>query len=550
MSGEPAPRAGGPAPEEERRAPREPPTGDEDSGDDSSERIRGGWIAVSLAVVVVAGAALGIFQTDASVNESNTARETTRTAVGALRAGVLESDARQLELGILAESDSFRRRQEAVVAQAAGAGASTAPLTLAELRGIVGPDAELPRARTAEELRQLAFEAERLRLRQAAMAETRVTWNDRSTQYTTAIAFLAVAIFLIGFSLVLRGRRRTAFYVLGVVFALCTVGWAAHVYLLPIPTTPDAAIAATAEGVTASDEGRQDRAVAAFTRAVGIDDDYAPPYAQRAISRVLRENPDYRRSGAVTSGPAVLRDAVADTRRALELNGGRDVLSHAFLAVLALYSGEYDASVAAADEAIAINDEVADVRLVRSAAEAGRGDGEAARASLRGALALLSGSEPSERTRGLSARYLSYLEQVIAATPDRTALARELEQEVVRVETRFNLGRPVAGEAPERGAVAVRGLRYEDGELRLRLRWTGLPAGTALTAIGFERPTEGGAWVQPTDLALFRDVSGSGGQAAAVPLRRACEPVEVRVDVYLDGARRRSVTGPGVAPTC
>lgn len=517
---------------------------------DGGERIPGRWIAISLAAIVVTGAALGLFQTDASVNESNTARETTRTAVGALRAGVLESDGRELERDIEAESGAFRREQESVVRRAESAGASAPPLTIEALQGMVEPGSDLPRARTTEELRALTFDAERLSLRQAALAETRVTWNDRSTQYTTAIAMLAVALFLTGFSLVLRGARRTLFYLLGVAFALTTLGWAGYIYSLPIPMTPDDAIAATARGIVDAGEGRQERAIAGFTQAIEIDGDYETPYSRRAIATVLQANPDFRETGAVTGGGSVLEEAVADSRRALELGGDRDFLDFAFLSLLGLYSGEYDDAVAASDTAIAINGEVPDVRLARSAAEVGRGDGAAARASLEGALRLLSGSDPSERTRGLAAQYVTYLEQVIAASPERIALARELERRIIELETRFNLERPLSGAVPARGAVAVEGLRYADGELGLRLRWQDLPPDTALTAIGFERPARDGPWVQPRDLALFLTVAGSGEQTISVPLERACTPTRVRVDVYLDGGLADSVTGPGGAPSC
>ncbi len=94
------------------------------------------------------------------------------------------------------------------------------------------------------------------------------------------------------------------------------------------------------------------------------------------------------------------------------------------------------------------------------------------------------------------------------------------------------------------------GLRYSEGALRLRLRWRDLPAGTSLTGLEFERPTRDGPWVQPPDLALFRTLSGSGKQAISVPLTRACTPLRVRVDVYLDGARALSTTGSGGAPAC
>ncbi len=148
------------------------------------------WIAVSLAAIAVVGAGIGILQTDASTNESNTARETTRTAVGALRAGVIEDAALLLEEDIDAESDALLR-ERAFVAGEAGA---AEPLSFVELRDIIPEGSDLPGARTREALRELSFDSQRLALRQAALAETRVTWNDRSTQYTTAIAVLAVAL--------------------------------------------------------------------------------------------------------------------------------------------------------------------------------------------------------------------------------------------------------------------------------------------------------------------------------------------------------------------
>lgn len=530
-------------------APEDAPAGP-DKGGSAPERISGGWIAITLAVIVVAGATLGIFQTDAGNNESNTARETTRTATEALRAGVLATAATSLEQDIESQTDDLARQQASVAADAASAGASAPTLTIGELRGEVSAGSDLPRARSAKQVRQLALDAARLKLKQAALSETRVTWNDRSTQFTTAIAMLTVALFLVGFAVVLGGTRRTLFYVLGVAFGILTLAWAAHIYSLPVPETPDSAIAATAQGIVHSSEGQQGRAVTAFTQAIADKGDYIPAYTERAIARLLQANPDFRTTGAVTGGRSALAAAAADVRRALDLGGTRDFRTYALLSLLKLHSGEYDAAVEAADAAIAINDQVPDVRLVRSAAQVGRGDAPAARASLAGALRLLSGSDPSERTRSLSAQYLTYLEQVAGTSPRRAPLVRALEQEVVGVETGFNLGRSVSGRLPPKGSVAVQRLRYEDGRLRLLIRWRSLPAGTSLTGIGFERPIRGGSWVQPRDLALFRTLSGSGQQAISAPLTRACDPTRVRVDVYLDGARALSTTGPGAAPTC
>ena len=523
------------------------PAAEEPDEGASSRGTLGRWIGVSLAAIAVVGAGIGVLQTDASVNESNTARETTRTAVGALRASVIGGAGQLLEEDIDAESSALLREQAFVARQE---GNAAEPLTSEELRDVVPEGSDLPGARTREALRELSFDSERLALRQATLAETRVTWNDRSTQYTTAIAVLAVALFLVGFSLVLEGRRRVAFYALGVVVALVTIGMTTYVLLLDIPETPDEAVAATARGTVSSDQDNQDRAVGLFDDAIEIDGDYSEPYSRRAIARVLADNPDLRETGALTGDIANLEKAGVDARRGFELSGDRDLLALAFAAIVGIYAGEYERSVQAATEAIAINGQNPDFRFAKSAAEVGLGDADAATDSLDGALDLLSGSDPSERTRGLVAEYLTYLEQVVHRTPERAELVASFEERIVGSETAFNLQREVASQPPDRGSAVVEGLRYEDGDFRLRAQWNDLPPGTALTLIGFERPAPDSGWVQPRELAQFRTAGGSGQDVGGVPIEHVCTPVELRVDVYLDGAFSESFTGPGGEATC
>ena len=115
--------------------------------------------------------------------------------------------------------------------------------------------------------------------------------------------------------------------------------------------------------------------------------------------------------------------------------------------------------------------------MLKSAAQIGAGDVDGARETLDEALALLSGSDPTERTRGLVAEYVTYLEAVAAAEPARADVVAELEAEIISRETAFNLDREVSGTAPPSGSASVEGLRYEDGRLRLRLEWADLPAG-------------------------------------------------------------------------
>jgi len=495
-------------------------------------------IALTLAFLIVLGAGLAILQVDASIRESNTARETTRVAVRAMRANVVATTVAGLEPQLEAERDFLPFRQPFSTGPASLAGAAgPSPATAAEA---------IPDLGIAPLRERLALDAERLTLTQRALATTRVTWNDRSTQYTTVIAVLAVALFLVGFGLVVEGPIRPPAYALGVGVGLFAVGWGAWIHQLPIPSTAAAAIEGTARGTALTQAGRYAAAIAAFDRALSADDEYPPAYVGRSRARLLAANPDYPTTRAVTDASGRAIDAaVEDSDRALELDD-RVLMAHVLLALTSFYAGSYDNSVAAVDDAIELNAKIPDLWLLRSAAQLARSDAEHATASLEQALALLRNTVPSQQTRLLASTYLSYLAWIERHDPAVARDAERLRDHVVAVETRFSLDREALPlRAPAKGSVTVRQLRFADGRLMLRLTWRDLPRKTALSVLGYERQRRVGAWSQPAQLALFANVSGSGRRAITVPLERACEPAEVRVDLYLDGARTATQTGSG-----
>ncbi len=508
-------------------------------------------IAVSLSVAVVLGGLLAVLQTQASANEANSARETTRTAVRAMSAGVASNTLLGVRDEVQAEHDFLPFRRP-LIARSPGlgdaAGIPTDPATTAsDLRAAQ----VLPSRQLLAELGPLRLEAERQLLKQQALATTRITWNTRSTQYTTVLAVLAAALFLIGFGLVVEGSIRRVTYALGLAIAVFVACWGAWVYHLPIPSTPDGAIAAAASGAVLTGDGDFTGAIAAYDRAIAAHEDFATAYTGRARARLLAANPDYPITRAFTDSKGVASAAgVRDAERALELNGNRDLLAQAIVGLVAFYDARYRQAITASDDAIAINAQVPDVWLLKSAAQVGLGDVAGATSSLDTALGLLKGADPSARTRLLAASYLSYLASVEHKRPEHAAEARRLANRVVTTETAFTLGRTLSGTLPASGTVSVSGLRYASGRLSLRISWRGLPSGTALGAVAYERPHPDGAWTQPPDLALFAVIGGTGERVISVPLTRVCAPTAVRADVYLNGAPASSTLGPGVAATC
>jgi tetratricopeptide (TPR) repeat protein len=536
----------------EPRAPETDDTGirQKDAIEEGSDPLKP-KIAVTLAIVVVIAGMLAVLQTQAGANESTTARETTRTAVRAMSANVATSTLLGVRSEVQAEHDflPYRRPLDP------GAPSLTAVAGLTQQANSVSKDLQaaqrLPTKQLLSELGPLQLDAERQVLKQQALATTRVTWNTRSTQYTTVLAVLAAALFLVGFGLVVEGSVRRLTYGLGLAIAAFVVVWGAWIYHLPIPSTPNDAITAAAQGAVLTSDGDYRGAVAAYDRAIAAHEDFATAYSGRARARLLAANPDYPLTRAFTEprGSATAA-AVADANRALELGGHRDLLGEGLLELVAFYRGDYPEAVRDTDAAIEINPGVPDVWLLKSAAQLALGQDAAADASLTKALRLLDGSDPSQRTRLLAASYLSYLAAVAHNSPARAPQARRLSTRVVATETAFTLGRKLPGALPATGRVQADDLRFTNGRLSLVIRWQGLPAGTALGAIAYERPRTTGAWAQPPDLALFATIGSNGKRRISVPLSRVCEPTAVRADVYLDGAPALSTVGPGVSSTC
>ena len=509
-------------------------------------------IAVTLAVVVVIAGMLGVLQTQAGANESTTARETTRTAVRAMSANVATSALLGVRSEVEAEHDflPFRRPLNAGAPDLTGAaGLAVEPKSIhRDLRAAQ----QLPTKQLLSEVAPLQLDAERQVLKQQALATTRVTWNTRSTQYTTVLAVLAAALFLVGFGLVVEGPIRRVTYGLGLAITVVVVVWGAWVYHLPIPFTPDNAITAAAQGAVLTSNGDYRGGVAAYDRAIKAHEDFATAYTGRARARLLAANPDYPVTRAFTDpGGSDTAAAVRDAQRALDLGGHRDLLGEATprsrrLLPRRLRPGNQRRQRRHQDQPRCSRRLAAEKRRTVAL-----GDSHGADTSRTQLWACSREATHPERTRLLAASYLSYLAAVAHDKPEHADEARRFSTRVVATETAFTLQRKLSGRRPSH-----RQRRGRRPEIRKRTTEPRHPLArsssrhSALSAIAYERPLAHGAWTQPPDLALFATVHGTGMRRITVPLSRTCKPTAVRADIYLNGARRRSTIGPGVTQTC
>ncbi len=106
-------------------------------------------------------------------------------------------------------------------------------------------------------------------------------WDGRANAFIVHLTLLAVTLSLYGLSTTLRGFMRGVFIGLGTLIAGVVVLWALIVMLIPVPSVPEQAIQAYADGVGKAWYGDANGAIADFDRALSLKPDYANAYYER-----------------------------------------------------------------------------------------------------------------------------------------------------------------------------------------------------------------------------------------------------------------------------
>ena len=523
------------------------------SGEDDAESRYKRRVGIVLASFAVLAGWIGILQHDAATNESRTAREATRLASEAQTDAVVAQGAERTTDQLLAEAEAlpFRRVFTEPPGGAGGPGASLDP-EAAEAR-LADSQAELEDAveERGGELRfELQADAHATALTQAAVVEERVTWNARASQYETVITVLGVAIFLVGFTLVLSRRIRPPILIPGMILAAYAFGWAIHIYLKPIPRASETseAVAATSEANAYLDLGEIPRAIERFDAAVAANDEYRDGFEGRGLAGFLAANPDGLNTLAFTDvDGASFAQAVDDTERALELGGDNSATTLAVAGILNLAAGDFERAAGFFEDAVELNPLTPGVQLALSAIAVAEGDVAEGTEWRSRAVALLA-DQPTEGTRRQASIYYTLLEFAVAELPENAPALQAIRDETVAAETELTADVELTREAPDDAALTVTQADFGDDELSVDLDVEGVGDDATVTIVGYEKPTSDAAWVQPTE--LFYAGPPPTGTGLSISTPRQCDPVEYRFDLYVEGRIVDTATSPGTEPTC
>lgn len=519
--------------------------------DDAAESRYKRRIGVTLALLTILGAWIAVMGTNAATAESTTAREATRQAVEAQSADVLSKGVRVGIDKARAEVDSLGSR--AVFAEPVGLGESLgitvdparASKRLDEATASVSGSLEGP----GPGVTALEERAHALSLRQKATVETRITWNAKASQYETVLTVLAISVFLVGFTLVIGRRLRPPLAVPAVLLAIFCAGWTGVIYFHDVPEVPDDTITPTAAGQTALGEGRATDARADFSQALKSKSDYVPALRGRAVATLLETNPDLLTTLAVTdTSPATIDPAVRDILAAIDAGGDQDPETMAVAALATTLGGQWTRAERLLGDAIELNEQATELYLWHAAVDVAQDQPDDAQAWLDRAKDRF-GDLGEERIRTAVAQYLSLLEVVADKEPDRADLARQFAQQAIASTTAKSVGRPLSPDAAPEVTFEVLQAGFENDRTTVRFKLDGITDDTAIAVVGYERPAEDSAWVQPPEL-FYAGTAASRGDGVSINTPQSCAPVEFRFDLYVEGGFVTSAKAPGTAATC
>jgi tetratricopeptide (TPR) repeat protein len=271
-------------------------------------------IAVVIAAATLLAAVAGFLQNEASSENGTASLRAQQHAIDAAQSLVLaeerarvsvdawstslEQRVRAANIGqqLLYAPEAERTRLEAERQSWTALADRTEVLSGIDRTALEGPDRDptFPSRLLADRTR----DAVRLEALQDAANEVGEAWSDQATTYTAVLAILAVALYLLGFSLTVGVRQaRRLFAGVGVVLALVAGGWTGAQVATRPAAAADEAADAYADGMialdTAFDAAGYRSAVADLTRAIELRPTFARAYLGRATAEFALGSPQH-----------------------------------------------------------------------------------------------------------------------------------------------------------------------------------------------------------------------------------------------------------------
>ena len=427
------------------------------------------------------------------------------------------------ELASLTGSDAYTQEAEAY------------DLSAQALADLAAPDQDESHfADVNREVTDRLLEPREEALRADARRETAADWGAKADRYVLGITLLGVALALLGLSLTLSSRTRILVVVPAVLIALFAAVISGLATSRHPTSTPDEAVQALAEGDRLMSLGRYDGAVASYSEAIRLRDDYAAAYRARGTAYDLAGSPETSSYVFTTVDKESRARSIADLDKALELSPVPDYLTLVNQGANVFHVKEYAESEELTARALRTNDRLPLPWSNLGMAQAAQGKDVEARASFEEMIErVVERPDPVEQLE-LFAAVRSALEILIRLEPSRAELARSLVGMLVAAQAEQL--RP--GAVPDGDGAEISNLQLSASGFQLVASYdrAGLAPDSRISWVGYFRPSADEPWQQPANLLVVdRLVDATPGSFTTRMIDTSCPgPGDYRIDAWLD----------------
>ena len=246
------------------------------------------WIGVSIAIMTIYAAVIGMLQVQAGNLNTQYRAETQRYAIEAMRIRSVGETQSAYDTGAVERMVDFIAQQRSLAESRNDTAIVDKMDIMRDALNNVSPilkppyDAMGDDAVAHYEVELYLRDAIRAEQYRAAYAPMDAGWDSKANTYVVHLTLLALVLALLGLGVVMHNIPRAMVLIMAGIITIITTGWVITTYLEPVPTLNPAAIDAYTNAYSMAYEGKTEEALKGYADAIAKKPDYADAYYEQA----------------------------------------------------------------------------------------------------------------------------------------------------------------------------------------------------------------------------------------------------------------------------
>ena len=261
------------------------------------------WIGVSIAIMTIYAAIIGMLQVHAGNLNTQYRAETQRYAIEAMRIRSMGETQSAFDTGAVSRMVDFIAQQRSLAESRNDTAIVEKMDVMSDALTNVSPILKPPYDALGDdaiarfEVELYVRDAVRAEQYRAAYAPMDAGWDSKANTYVVHLTLLALVLALLGLGVVMHNIPRAMVLTMAGVISIITTGWVITTYLEPVPTLNPAAIEAYTNAYSQAYEGKTEAALTGYADAIAKKPDYADAYYEQALLMYATEKyPDALKS--------------------------------------------------------------------------------------------------------------------------------------------------------------------------------------------------------------------------------------------------------------